>query len=169
MIRTALLLACLAAPAAAQDRAMLEHLLRDLDDATDPKALRAATAACILGEGNADAIAAYFTEAGWTRSDDTEMGMTSLSAPAGSVGVSLYDDGRICDVASEGWGTDTALGALQIASGVAGLGLETLPDSECTALRLTPSVTVEVTSTGQDPVCFSENTSALRFTYAAAN
>jgi hypothetical protein len=170
MMRAALFLLALATPAAAQDRAMLEFLLRDLDAPAEQKVLRAAAAACILGDGQVDAIAAPFTDAGWTRDDDTEMGIVALYPQGGNVGVTLYDDGRICDVSSEAWGTDTAIGALQIMAGTAGLTLENVDTgTECITLRVTPAVTVDITSTGQDPTCFSESTSTLRFTFAGAN
>lgn len=160
---TLALVLALPVPAIAQDVAMLEFSLRDLDDATDLAVLRAAGAACILGAGDADATAAYFTEAGWSRSDDTEMGIVSLAPPAGNVAVTLYDGGRICDVSSEVWGFATAIGALQILSGMAGLGLDSDQNAECTTIRLTDSVTATITSTGQDPVCDSETNSSTRY------
>ncbi len=168
MTLAALLAAGPLTPAVAQDRAMLEFLLVELADPTNSKVLRAAAAACMLGDGQVDAIAAPLVAAGWTRSDDDEMGMVALYPATGSVGVSLYDEGRICDVASEAWGTDIALTAVQIMSAASGLSPEPM-DGECMAFRLTPTFTVDITSTGQDPVCQSDTTSSLRFTYAGAN
>lgn len=154
----------LAAPAVAEDRAMLETQLRGLKKPEDQKVLRAASAACLLGLGDVEAIAAPFIAAGWERMDDAEMGMTSLTPPAGNAYVSLYDDGRICDVSSEVWGTDTALGAVQVLSGVAGLSLDSIDRADgCISMGLTPGATVTVTSSGNDPVCQSETTSTLRF------
>jgi hypothetical protein len=166
MRRAAALLAVLAfaAPAVAEDRAMLESQLSGLKKPEEQKVLRAASAACLLGLGDVEAIAAPFVAAGWERMDDAEMGMTSLTPPAGEAYVSLYDDGRICDVASEVWGSDTALGAVQILSGIAGLSLDSIDRADgCISMALTPAASVTVTSSGNDPVCWSETTSTLRF------
>jgi hypothetical protein len=166
MLRTLSLLIALAVPlpAFAQDTMMLEFALRDLDDATDPTVLRAAGAACILGAGDAETTAALFTDAGWSRNDETEMGIVTLAPPVGDALVTLYDDGRICEVTSEIWVFETAIGALQILSATAGLGLDTDNDKECMTLLLTDTVTATITSTGQDPVCSSETNSSVRYT-----
>jgi hypothetical protein len=170
MIRAALLMALLATPAAAEDRAMLGFALGDLEKPTETPVLRAAAAACILGDGQAEAIAAPLVEAGWTRQDDDEMGVVTLYPSGGSVGVNLYDGGLICEVASEVWGTETGLSAVQILSASAGLRLDSLQSEDgCMAMQLTDQISVTLTSTGQDPVCFSQTTSSLRFTYANAN
>jgi hypothetical protein len=157
-------LLALPVPVLAQDTMMLEFALRDLDDATESTVLRAAGAACILGAGNVDAIATPFTDAGWSREDDADMGIVSLTPPAGDVAVTLYDDGTICEVASEVWGFATALGALQILAGTAGLSMDSDQNAECTTIFLTDSITATVTSTGQDPVCASETNSSIRYT-----
>jgi hypothetical protein len=157
------LLVAVPVPAFAQDLMMLEFALGDLDDGTDSTVLRAAGAACILGAGDAEATATLFTNAGWSRVDETEMGIVTLSPPAGDVAVTLYEEGRICEVASEIWGFATAIGSLQILSGIAGLSMDIDYDQECTAIRLTDTVTATVTSTGQDPVCESEINSSIRY------
>ena len=162
-ISLALLLA-LPVPAVAQDTMMLEFALGDLDDATDSTVLRAAGAACILGNGEAEATAALFTAAGWSRGDDTEMGIVTLTPPGGNVTVTLYDDGRICDVSSEVWGFATAIGSLQILAGMSNLRLDADQSQECTVLTLTDTMTASITSTGQDPVCASETNSSTRYT-----
>jgi len=41
--------------------------------------------------------------------------------------------------------------------------------STCDTYALSDTVTVEITSSGNDPVCFSETTSNLRFTFADAS
>lgn len=166
----ALLMALSAAPAIAQDRMMLEFALRDLKKPTETPVLRAAAAACLLGDGQTEAIAAPLVAAGWSRQDDDEMGMVTLYPEGGSVGVNLYDGGRICEVASEVWGTENGLAAIQILSGIAGLRLDSIDSADnCIALQLTDTTSVTLTSTGQDPVCQSETTSSLRFTYVGAN
>lgn len=160
-----LLVASLAAPATAEDRTMLETQLRGLKKPEDQKVLRAASAACLLGLGDVEAIAAPFVEKGWARMDDAEMVVTSLTPPAGDmVYVTLYDEGRICDVSSEVWGTDTALSTVQILSGVAGLSMDSIENPDgCISMALTPAASVTITSSGNDPVCMSETTSTLRF------
>lgn len=157
-------LLALSAPVGAQDRMMLEFQLRELKDPANQTVLRGAAAACILGLGDVEAIAAPLVAAGWERMDDAEMGMTSLTPPTEGAYVSLYDEGRICDVSSEIWGTDVALASVQILSGIAGLGMDSIDRGDgCISLALTPNASVTVTSSGNDPVCMSETTSTLRF------
>ncbi len=170
MIRAAALIACLATPAMAQDAAMLNHFAGSLNKPTETKVLSAAAAACLLGNGKTEDIAARFTDAGWTREDDTEMGVTSLTPAEGNVYVSLYNDGKICDVASEAWGTEKAISALQVVAGGSGLSLNSVDNpSECDTYALSDTITVEITSSGNDPVCYSDTTSTLRFTFADAS
>jgi hypothetical protein len=161
---TLALLLALPIPAFAQDTMMLEFSLNDLDDATNSTVLRAAGAACILGAGDAEVTATYFTNAGWSRSDETDMGIVTLSPPAGDAIVTLYEGGRICEVASEVWGFATAMGSLQILSSMAALGTDFDYDQECTTILLTDTVTATITSTGQDPICMSETNSSIRYT-----
>ena len=148
---------------------MLEFQLRDLQDATNSKVLRGAVAACMLGNGDAEAAATLFTDAGWSRTDDAEMGMVSLTPTQGDATVTLYENGRICDVTSEVWGGATALGALQVSVMLAGFQLVSDQTSECARFALTDMITVDLTSSGQDPVCISESNSNVRFTFASAN
>ncbi|MEO8241745.1 MAG: hypothetical protein ABI832_05490 [bacterium] len=170
MIRAAALLAFLAGPAMAQDTAMLNQFARGLNKPAKLNAFSAAAAACLLGNGKTDDTAARFTKAGWAREDDTEMGVTTLTPTDGGVYVSLYDAGKICDVASEVWGTEKAIGALQVVAGGSGLALQSVDNaSTCDTYALSDQITVEITSSGNDPVCYSETTSTLRFTFADAS
>jgi hypothetical protein len=156
-----LALTLLATPTFAQDNAILVHMTRDLDK--PEKALRAAYAACIAGNGQVEATARPFTENGWTRSDDTEMGLITLTPAEGDLYVTLAADGSFCDVASESQGTDAALSSIQILSGAAGLPVEMLETGgECLAASIGMGM-VEIMSSGNDPVCLSETTSAARF------
>ena len=167
MRRAAALLAllALAAPAAAQNREVLEALMYQLKKPENPEVLRVASAARLLGLGDVEAIAAPFVKYGWARQDDADMAMTTLMPPAGDmVYVSIYDDGRICDVASEVWGTDIALPTMQILTAVAGLTATAIDQADgCTSMALTPTAQVTITSSGNDPVCQSPTTSTLRF------
>ena len=164
MIRTALLAAVLASPVAAQDAVMLQFLTRDLTAGSGTKLMTAAAAACILGKGDADATSAYFTGAGWLRQDDDEMGETTIYREGADVGVTLYDGGALCDVASESIPTDGAISALQVMAGSTGLSLTSFdsPDG-CQAYQLSEATSVVISSTGQDPSCEASPTSALRF------
>ena len=117
-----------------------------------------------------DNIAVRFAEAGWTREDDTEMGVTALTPSQGGVYVTLYDGGKICDVSSEIWGTEKAIGALQVIAGGSGMTLKSVDNpSTCSTYALSHSLTAEITSSGNDPVCYSDTTSTLRFTFADAS
>ena len=155
----------LATPAVAQNREILEALMYQLKKPENPDVMRVAASACLLGLGDVEAIAAPFVKYGWDRQDDSEMGVTSIMPPSGDmVYVMIYDEGRICDVSSEVLGTDTALGAVQILSGVGGLSLDSIERADgCISMALTPTASVTVTSSGNDPVCQSETTSTLRF------
>jgi len=151
---------------------MLQYLLRDLKSPDSSAVLQAAMSACILGNGQPDAIAAPFLAEGWTREDDSDAGTVMLVPPTDDeeVLVTLYDGGLICDITSEVWGTDVALAAIQIGAGIAGLRLDSIDSADgCINVRLTDTVTAGITSSGQDPVCISEETSSIRLTYAGAN
>ena len=157
----------LATPLAAQDTTMLISLAAGLTDQSGTKLMSAAAAACILGGGDGDTAAKIFTDAGWTRSDDAEMGETALYKDGADVGVTLYEGGVICDVASEKIATDGAISALQIMAGSTGLSLRSIdtPDG-CQSYQLTDTASVVISSTGQDPSCEASPTSALRFTFS---
>lgn len=169
MIRAALVLTLLATPAFAQSKGMMTSMVKRLDSATGEKAMRAASAACVLGNGDPEATATLFTSKGWTRSDDAEMGSVSLAPADGALWVTLYDQGRICDVTSETIGTKDALSVFQALAGTANFPVVTLNlPSGCPAFDVAPGAFVEITSSGNDPVCQSDTTSTLRFTFADA-
>ncbi len=158
-----------ACPAFAQDQAMLRMGLPNLAKPDSTKILGAAYSACLIGNGDVETTAALFTDAGWTRTDDDEMGVTSLSLPGAEdrIFVDLYDNGSICSVSSETLGSDLADGNLITTLGAASYSFDPLdtPDG-CTAYTLNTGVVVTQTSSGQDPVCYSEDTSDTRFIFS---
>jgi hypothetical protein len=163
-MRAAALIGCLlvATPVAADD-AVLAVMGRKLDRAADAGGHVSAVIACYRGHGDAEKTAAFFTEAGWSREDDSEMGLTYFASPAADLGVTMAADGSFCEVASETRGTDLALSAFVPVLAAAGLSYDTADtDIGCAAFLPEPGVRVEITSTGQDPVCASETTSAVR-------
>jgi hypothetical protein len=169
MIRAALVLTLLATPVCAQSTGMMTSMVKRLDSATGSKLMRASAAACVLGNGDAEATATLFTSKGWTQSNDAEMGIVSLTPADASLSVTLYDQGRICDVTSETIGTKDALSAFQTLAGTANFPVVILNlPSGCPAFGVAPGASVEITSSGNDPVCQSDTTSTLRFTFADA-
>jgi hypothetical protein len=168
MIRMALAGLLLATPVAAQEMAVLRMQLGGLDEQRDNQALAPLIAACLVGNGDAGATAALFTDAGWTRSDDAEMGVVSLTPPWGDPYVILYDNGAICDVTSESIGlmrADQNLAPLLLAAQFP-INRADVP-SGCTAYDIGSGIIAELTSSGNDPQCRSDTTSNIRFTFAA--
>jgi hypothetical protein len=165
MIRAACLALLLAAPASAQEWATVEFIARDLADSDPIKAYRAAAAACLAGRGDPAATAALFTDAGWTLTKDSEPGLDAFDSADPNLYVLASADGSFCAAYSEALGTDSAVGNVMTIAGAAGLALDPAQDSDCTILRLAPEVTAEITSSGNDPVCFDETTSSVRFIF----
>ena len=165
MIRVALLAICLAAPAMAQEWSTVEFMARDLDDSDPIKAYRSAAAACLAGQGDAAKTAALFTEAGWTATEDTDMGLTQIASPDPALYVLIATDGSFCAAYSEALGTDSAVGNVMTISGAAGFTLDTTSDTDCMTVTLAAGITAEVTSSGNDPVCNDAATSSVRFTF----
>lgn len=122
-------------------------------------------AACLYGGGDIDRVAEVLSDLGVRREDHADMGATFLTFPGQPYAISFYMDGEICDVSSERIGTSEALSQLMVLGGA--VGFASL-DSECTGLRIV-GVEAEVTSSGNDPVCFDDRTSTVRFTFEAAN
>lgn len=124
-----------------------------------------AVAACLVGKGDPDATLALFTEAGWTAERDAEMGMIYLAPPQGDVYVTLGDDGRFCDVASEAIGLGEAAGMTTELSFAANVAIMPSYDAQgCKTLDY-EGARIALTTTGQDPVCDMGDTSALRITW----
>lgn len=157
-----LLAAAHAAPAAADNTALL-GLVRGAGQPAMAGGYLGGIAACVLGGGVVEATASLFTETGWTREDDTEMGLIYLGSPQGDLGATVAMDGGFCEVASESIGTAEARALLVAALAAAGASQATGTDPYgCTVHLAAPGVTAGVTSTGQDPVCEDAGTSAVR-------
>jgi hypothetical protein len=153
----------LSATTAAADPAMLAGLAAMIDDG-EGGGLSSAYAACAAGAGDPEATAAFWTGEGWQRTDETEMGLIVLSSPAARWSVTLAADGSFCEVASEQDGTGYAMAqAMAVSMMAGGANPSTGPDG-CTLFEL-PAAKMALTSTGQDPVCTSDTTSAVRVTF----
>jgi hypothetical protein len=169
MIRAAALYVLLATPALAQEWSTVEFMARDLKKDDPAAAYRGAIAACLAGQGDVEKTAAFFTEAGWTRADEAEMGTIDYAGPEGGPYVLQAADGSFCAAYSETQGTDAALGNVQIVGGAGGFAFDSATsDMNCIAFQLAPGIVAEVTSSGNDPVCSDAATSSVRFTFAAA-
>ncbi len=166
MIRAALLALLIASPAVAQEWSTVEFMARDLkkDDVT--AAYRGAVAACLAGQGDVEKTAAYFTEAGWSRADEAEMGTVDYTGPDQSLYVLQAADGSFCAAYSETQGTDAAIANAQIIGGAGGFAFDSAPsEMGCIAFQLAPGIVAEITSSGNDPVCSDAATSSVRFTF----
>jgi len=157
----------LATPLAAQDTTMLNALTAGLKDQSGTKLMSAAAAACILGDGDGEAAAVNFTDAGWTRTDDAEMGEIMPHKDGSDLDVTLYDGGVICNIASKKIAIDGASSASQIMAGSSGLSLQSIDTSDgCQSYQLSPTAPVVISSTGQDLSCGASPTSALRISFS---
>jgi hypothetical protein len=166
MIRTALLALCLGTPALAQDYGIVSFMTGDLDDRDPAKAYRSATAACLLGKGDPAATVARFTEAGWTVTEDADMGLTQIASADPNTYVLMATDGSFCAAYSETLGTDSGIANVQIVGGAGGFSMASVDNPMgCIAFQLAPEVQVEITSSGNDPVCTDAATSSVRFTF----
>ncbi len=149
----------LALPAAAQS---FDAALAALSRPEGQEGQIAALAACLADGGTADAVRARFASAGWAEEVDGEMGLIDFALPAGGLAVTLAGDGSFCEVASETIGTATAAGSVARLAEILGTPLAPAKGPlGCLAFTLA-GATVEVTSTGQDPSCDSDTTSAIR-------
>jgi hypothetical protein len=148
------------APLAQAQDAMLGMAADGLILAEQP--LARAYAACLNGGGRIEPVATALAPLGLTREDDGEMEMTVLFADDQPFMVTFYDGGAICDVSSESIGTAQAMMQLSTVGGL--VGYEAAEGTECTALRI-KGILAEVTSSGNDPVCFDDATSNVRFSF----
>ncbi|EPX84705.1 hypothetical protein ruthe_02065 [Rubellimicrobium thermophilum DSM 16684] len=121
-----------------------------------------AYAACVLGGTDPAAVAAPLEDLGLTRTE-TEDGMIVLSADGLPYAITVDPGEGHCDVTSESFGTDVAMGKLMIVGGMAGFQAD--DSAPCIAL-LIAGIRAEVTSSGNDPICYDEATSNVRFTLA---
>lgn len=164
LIRPAVLvLLAFATPAIAQEWSTVEFIARDLKKDDAGAVYRGAIAACLAGQGEVEKTAKLFDKGGWTRSDETEMGLVEYASPSNDFYVVQADDGSFCAAYAESLGTDIATGALQIIAGAGGLSTDTAEgELGCAAYALAPGVVAEITSSGNDPVCSDANTSSVR-------
>jgi hypothetical protein len=173
MIRRAVILVAAAmasaTPAMALDLFMAESSLRGLGDADPARAHGAALAACLVGQGDAARTAALFTDAGWTLTADADMGLNQITSSHDALYVLAATDGSFCAVYAEDTGTDVAAAQMMLLVASTGLGTSVGPGaSDCISVQLTPAIGIEVTSSGNDPVCEDAATSQVRFTFGAA-
>lgn len=170
MIRAAILALLstlpVAAPAMALDLFMAESSLRTLNDSDPTRAYGAALAACLVGQGDAARTAALFTDAGWALTAETEMGLNQFTSSHAALYVLAAIDGSFCAVYAEDTGTDIAAAQMMQLVASTGLGTSVMPGtSDCVSVQLTPAIGIEVTSSGNDPVCDDAATSSVRFTF----
>ncbi len=161
------LLACLAAaPGAAQNAAILDALVAQLNAPSAPEAQLGAFSACLLGNGNAAATAELFKQRGWETYEVAEMGMWEIVPPEGPLYVSIYADGGICVVDQTAQGTAQGTATLSAFLETVGAEASPLEIDGCTGWTLGGGRAVGITSGGQDPVCHSDSDNQVRFSFA---
>ena len=163
----ALCLLCLGATSGwAQDAAKLAIVIPGLSEADPTTQMTAGFAACLKDFGNAEAVAASFTGNGWTRFDRTEESLVHLEHPTSeSTFADLATDGSFCQVESLSLTTGQAGHVLALTlqlAGVPSARMGATPEG-CITYTLDTGVVATITSGGQDPVCTSQLTSAIRF------
>lgn len=167
-------LALLPAPLHAQqarDMGIIRNMVGDLDHESRFMRLNGALAACLAGEGDQYLASSWFEEHGWLPRVDTDMGIVEMVHPANAdLYAWLAEDGSACQVWAEDVGTQDAFDILNELAEAAGLPAEKAEgEVGCPALTLLAGnvgYLVEVTSSGNDPVCIDVNTSRINFTRA---
>lgn len=160
----AALIAVLAVPAMA-DRAMLSVLIRDLD-ASGGGGLNAAVGVCLLGDGDAEATAAIWQEAGWSRRDTG--GRINLSGTRAPYMVQLSQAERACTIMAREGGTDAAIQALIVGAMMTDEGFADAPDTPagCQTLRVGRAL-AEITSARDEAQCYDDDTARIHLTFPA--
>ena len=138
--------------------------------AEDAANLTSGIKACMAAAGDPAPISAAFVAAGWTAEANAEEGLIYFAAPAASSEAAfafIADDGSFCHV--ESLATGSAALADILAATLKSEGWETAEPGKdadgCTLLDLGDSITATLTSGGNDPTCFSDTDSAVRFEY----
>jgi hypothetical protein len=160
----------LALPAQAQDPVKMELLLPGLAEVDPTTQMTSGFVACMKDFGDAETIAGSFTGSTWQRFDEPEAGLISLAPPEGGrTSALLATDGAFCEVESAALTTGQAGHTLALVLQLAGLtGARIGTDAQgCMTFTLGNGLLATVTSGGQDPVCTSDQSSAVRFTRAA--
>lgn len=124
--------------------------------------------ACAMGEGLPDKTVTTLGLYGWTHAEDTTNNVVNFRPGVGSdtLGVMSPTPGY-CQIESTSLGTDRALelmGYLSFSGQVSLLATET-DDNGCTTVTLSNGVVATITAGDTDPVCSSDQNSAIRFTF----
>ncbi|NPD14082.1 hypothetical protein HOY34_02575 [Xinfangfangia sp. D13-10-4-6] len=164
-----LALVLLAAPVSADEAAGAEQASARLATASGEGLLQAAYATCLELGNKADAATEAFRKAGWSVEGDAETGFYESAGPEDLFALT-WADGGFCLIQSETIGSARA--AELLAGVLAEAGLTAAPSAaeaggECPTLALAQiGAMVEVTSSGNDPVCVSSDNSGVSFTWA---
>lgn len=169
-----LILGGLVGPVAAMNSKMLEAVSRDLKSDKLSQNHRAAMAACLAALGDAAKTAKLFTSRGWSVAEDvaedTAAGVSEFSSAPGGVTVQAALDGSFCAVSSDAIGYATAIGAIQIISGIGELKLREIESANgCLTFQLSESITGQLTAAGNDALCIDDNSSTWRFELGAGS
>lgn len=166
-----LALALFQSPLAAEpayDMGVLRAMVNDLDHHDPYMRLNGAVAACLAGEGDQYLTTSWFEDHGWKPRVDADMGIVEMTKPgADKMFAWVAEDGSSCRVWSEEIGTAAVKILLKDLMLAARIRAEkTTGESGCSGLTLVAGnvgYAVEVTSSGNDPVCDAEDNSAVHF------
>ncbi len=130
--------------------------------------------ACVLGGGDPAKVAEELARLGWTTEADAEAGAVNFKPASGDkVTGFVSDDGKTCVIESTALGTEDAQTMFNLFFMGGNSGIErgdTGTDADgCATQALSNGGVATLTSGGNDPACASEETSAWRFAYPAAN
>lgn len=155
----------------ARDMGIIRHMVDDLDHESRFMRLNGALAACLAGEGDQYLASSWFEDHGWLPRVDSDMGIVEMTNTAhDDLYAWIAEDGSVCQVWAEDVGTQDAMDILKELAEAAGMPVSNATgEVGCQALTVvagTVGYLVEVTSSGNDPVCVDVNTSRVNFTRA---
>ncbi|MBJ2150461.1 hypothetical protein [Paracoccus sp. IB05] len=158
-----LLLAPVARPALAGNTAPAAALAT----AQGEDLLQAAYATCLSLGGAGNQATEAFRAAGWDVETDDEAGFSEIAGPE-EIYALTWSDGGYCLVQSETIGSDRAAALLSGVIAAAGqTAVEETGEDGCLSFDLqNDGLRAEVTSSGNDPVCTSADSSGVSFMWA---
>ena len=133
-----------------------------------------AIGACMLGNGQVEPTTKAFADIGWTAEADSEMGLVNFQPGKGDKTFGYMSDKvDFCQAESLAIGTDDAQTMFNLFLMGGNSGIEVTASGTdtdgCTTHTLSTGAVATITSGGNDPVCASEENSAVRFAFPKSN
>lgn len=150
----------------AYDMGILRAMVNDLDHHDPYMRLNGAVAACLAGEGDQYLTTSWFEDHGWKPRVDVDMGIVEMRKPgADNMFAWVAEDGGSYRVWSEEIGTAAVKILLKDLMLAARIRAEkSTGENGCSGLTLVAGnvgYAVEITSSGNDPVCDAADNSAV--------